>query len=348
MITMFTQERPEALFIKRLRSSIRTGYSEQLNAQLQSIWLNNPDARDQIIEKLEELKSDRNYALMIDLLNNSGMPFFPEIDQYLFEVKDALSEFSRAIYECVCAVKNGREDHYVPAILNSMELANTLNLQWLAMADGFHSLNKLGQHQRAQCCSLIAYHIAQQLEDEALRQRSEFAILHSTRMVGNADVSSEYLKAYNHVTTGELLYSEMNQCLVPIYAAMHLLDLRQDNKMVATLLGASNEYLLYDFAKINNKTAWARYHHISGRSHQAMSQMHELIEEFTLSTIDASVMSPLRVLAHELNMDISGFERPDITTASRKQWNQFDVMLDRFWQSISMEKDSHAANGNLV
>lgn len=348
MITMFTQEAPEALFIERLRNNILTGYSEQLNAQLQSIWLNSPGSHPRIIEKLEELKSDRNYVLMIDLLCNTGMPFFPEIDRYLFGVKDALSEFSREIYACVRALSKGREDLYVPAILNTMELANTRRLQWLAMADGVHSLNKLGQHQRAQCCSLIAYHIAQQLQDEALRQRSELTILHSTRMAGNADVSSEYLKIHNLVTSGELLYSEMNQCLVPTHAAMHLMDLRQDDKMIATLLGASNDYLLYDFAKLNNKTAWACYHHISGRTHQAMSLVRELIEEFTLSTIDASVMSPLRVLAHELNMDISGFERPSITTASQKQWNKFDVMLDRFWQSISVETDLQAASGDKI
>lgn len=290
-----------------------------------------PGAIKLVSEKLEKLKSDPDYVSMIDFLCISGLSSAPETHQYFSSAMcDVKNKLCSSLYLFRQNIIAGREDICLSAIIEAMGHACVPYDQWVVMKECFFGLNKLDQHHRAQTCSFMAYSIAEQLDDEALRQRSQFAILQSTRMTGNADIRIEYLREYQHLINGTLKYVETNQCLVPLHAAGHLMDIGCDDKMIRSYLSASDEYLLYEFASLNNKLNWARYNFLSGRTQQARNQINELTEEFNLSIIDAPVIRSLHSLQNELGINLSIPRQDQKIQASKRRWQQFDLALDNF------------------
>lgn len=327
---------PAERFVKLLRQASQQDYSEKYCGKLYAIAIKHPNALPLIEERLSELTSDPNYSAMADFLNASGLGDRSMMRKYFSAVtSDSGTDFSRALHAADQYFQAGIEARYVSSLMRAMNQANSMHDQWVVMKRSIFYFNKVGHHSRAQTCALEAYQIAQHLEDESLLQRSRFSVLNSTRLKGDVNVNAQYVHQYISFTQGALFYSELDQCLIPTYAALHLMDWNQEDKMIQTFLGASNECVLDDFARLNNKVAWARYNQLRGRVHQAKTQVCELVEELSLPVDDRSVVNSLLVLSREFGVATPIPEIPVMTLSRKKLWHEFDLALDCLGESIN-------------
>jgi hypothetical protein len=326
-------------FIDTLHQASQQRHSEKFSGKLFAIATKNTSALPLIESRLSELKAGPDFSAMAGFLCASGLAHEQVFRPYFSAaVQESSTIFFRALDSAGHHLQAGIESSCASDLMRAMDHACSNHDRWVVMRRSGLYFNKIGQHRRAQACALESYHIAQYLGDESLQQTSRFSVLNSTRLKGHFDVSSQYAQHYKSFTQGKLFYSDLNQYLIPIYAALHLMDLSQDNKMIRGLLGASNECIPDEYTRLNNKLAWARYNHLRGRVHQARTQVRELTEEFDLSSIDIPVMGPLLSLANELGIEVKNLELPSITPASWKQWRQFDLAFDSF---CTQTEESH-------
>lgn len=335
LIKLKNELEPAAQFIDILRQASQQSYSEKPSGQLIAIAVKHPDALPLIGKRLLEMKSEPDFPAMADFLCASGIAHDPMYSQYFSAViDDASTGFSRALDSADQYLQAGLESRCVFALIRAMNLAISIYDQWVVMRRSVFYFNRIGQYRRAQACALVAFQIAQQLEDESLIQRSRFSVLNSTRLKGGVDMSAPYAKQFKSFSQHALYYSELNQCLIPIYAALHLMDLGQDDKMIRTLLGASSECIPDEYSRLNSKLAWARYNYLCGRTQQARYQFQDLTENLTFSIIDAPVVNQLRSLSREFGVGIKPLKLQAITIAPKSLWHRFDLALDYFCVSV--------------
>lgn len=334
-ITHEHDEEQANLFVGQLRRAIKQTYCEQFNARLTALCTNTPTALPLISTKLESLQQDPDYTAMIGFLNASAISVTPEFIRYfssaLFGTGNALS---RAIFRLRQAMQAKRNDHSVEALIDAMTHAHSSHDKWIMLKVGFFSLNNMGQHSRAQAFSFAAYDLAQQLDNEAMLQRSRLSILISTRLLGNADLRIEFQRELQRLLAGSLLYPQTNQCLVPSYAAMHQMDLGEDDKTLRKLLHTSQDYTMGEYSALNSNIAWARYNCLSGRTRVAKRQLHEIAEDLTPSLLDLPVRRSLQTLTQKLRVPLDYSARLATTPASQNLWYKFDLEFNHFRSSI--------------
>ncbi len=325
------ESKQATLFIERLRMASNRTFCEQLNAQLSTICEKAPAALPLISDQLGSLKGDPDYAAMIGFLNAAAVTVTLEFSSYFATPMFAAgNDLSKELFRHRQALQSNRDDQCVQSIIHAMQYAHCAYDRWKVLKVGIFGLNQIGQHVRAQNLSFVAYEHAQQLEDEAMQQRCRFAILHSTRMAGNADMRVEYQREYRQLLAGSLLYPETNQCLVPAYAAMHMMDLGQDDKMLRELLHASREFILGELSSLIRKIAWTRYLYLSGRPKYAKQQLHEIADEFCTSLLDAPSKQALQSLSADLGTSLDFSQRQPRTRVPNRLWQKFDLAFNQF------------------
>ncbi len=328
------KERSQAeLFVETLRRLCQSTPIEQGSAQLAEIYHSAPYATPEISAHLHDLRFEPDYPQMLDYLCVSGIANFPDLFPYISSVIEHTdSAFVQAFYRMRKALHSGDEPAFLRATIVALKTAKTQEEQWSIMRECVFCFKTMGHYWRSQQCALLGYQIAQALQEEAFLQRSRFSVLNTTRLVGGVDLRAQYSKQNTEFAKGDLSYDSSIQSLLPIYAAMHQMDLGINDGSLKNHLHAMEDACVELFAQLNVDIAWSRYFQLTGRRRVALERFKRAEHHLDSWRTDASVTQPLSMLATEFGLSLN-FEPAKIETAPTKLWHSFDLALDEFTTS---------------
>lgn len=316
-------------FERVLRESCLQTHPGWQISELSRLGLENPAVVPAVFRRLPT--TDPNFERIRAFLLRYGPAFYANTEDYLhlcaLESPDTLSN---DMYRFRQAQLAGREPAFIADATSALGKAETPCDRWDVLRALVFCLNNFGHYYRAQICALSAYQIAEWLDEEAMLQRSQFSVLNSSRLARNSDLGTQYLRHFRALKKGELLYSDYDQALVPLYAATHLMDAGGDSGEVYPLLCESDDMILDEFTRHNNRLAWVYYDVSVGHSKRARRALREEMERYAPQTRDMAAARLLGKLCLRLGVEIGPDLMPVFERASQAEWQRFDGALDHF------------------
>lgn len=291
------------------------GGAEQWYA-LTDLWVARPASRHQFVSILRELGQVRPYCDLVDrvFLYLVSTPQFTDLCS--LDVFPYLRPLSVHMHHSYSALWRGDERQVLGALAAAFAVCASDIESWVVLRAGFMALNKLARFELAQLCAIEANEVACRLGDNALRQRSRYAVLRSSRLARNVDVNFEFARELALLHSGSLTYEQTNQSMLPVNAALHGIDTRRDLQRLPGLLGLSAEIGGCEHAEVFRGLAESGLQLVCGRRDRATRRLHEALERMPLSHFDLPLLHQARRLSRELGVDDRLLAAPVVDRAS--------------------------------